>query len=245
MLTVAVLFSLLSLSSAAAIGDAQQPLSQDGMNPALDHVDQAGFVKFPIEAMSDTAFRLHHHAARAFLGDQSYVVLREGEIWKRRSEIWEYLDKHNLDCQEWLDAEIKISQENGRRIFMTGGRIFDADPDRVPQEVIAALQKLSEQEDENATEMRRQRYCNATESDGEFSKMSPEDDTIDGRATLDQSWMVTIPDEYMQYQIPESVVDDAWRAKEAQDKKDILTGKLSVRDVEMPDLSKCKKVEHM
>ncbi|KAG9664123.1 hypothetical protein KCU64_g887, partial [Aureobasidium melanogenum] len=245
MLTIAVLSSLLSLASAAAIRDPPQPLSQAGMDPALDYVDQAGFVKFPIEVMSDTAFRLHHHAAKALLGDKSYVILREGEIWKRRSEIWEYLERHNLHCQDWLDAEMEISQENGRRIFMTGGRIFDADPDHVPQDVIVALQELSEQEDKNATEMRRQRYCNATGFDGQYGNMSLEDDTIEGGVALDQSWMVTIPSEYIQYQIPESVVDDAWSAKEAQDKKDILTGKLSVRDVEMPDLSKCKKAKDM
>lgn len=93
--------------------------------------------------------------------------------------------------------------------------------------------------------MRRQKYRKAAESGGEFSKISPEHDTINGWAAFDQSWMVTVPDEYMQYQIPESVVDDAWRAKEARGKKDILAGKLSVRNVEMPDLSKCKKVKAM
>lgn len=106
----------------------QRPLIQDGINPALDHVDQAGLVKFPIESMSHTAFRLRDRAAEALLGDKSYVILR-GEFWKRRSEIWEYLEKHNMDCQEWLDAEMEIFQENGRRIFTTGGRIFDADPE--------------------------------------------------------------------------------------------------------------------
>ncbi|KAH0383226.1 hypothetical protein KCU92_g5542, partial [Aureobasidium melanogenum] len=245
MLTIAVLSSLLSLASAAAIKDPQQPLFQDGMNTALDHVDQAGFVRFPIEAMSDTVFRLHHHAAKAFLGDQSYIVLREGEIWKRRSEIWNYLEEHNLDCQEWLDAEMEISQENGRRIFMSGGRIFDADPKRVPEDVIAALQKLSEQEHENAMGMRCQKFCNTTQFDGGDSRMSSEDATNEGRATLDQSWMVKIPDEYMQYQISKADLDDLWKAKEDQDKKDILVGKLSVRNVEMPDLSKCKKVQDM
>ncbi|KAG9605372.1 hypothetical protein KCU77_g309, partial [Aureobasidium melanogenum] len=245
MLTITVLSSLLSLASAAAIKDPQQPLLQDGMNPALDHVDQAGFVRFPIEAMSDPVFRLHHHAAKAFLGDQSYIVLREGEIWKRRSEIWNYLEEHNLDCQEWLDAELEISQENGRKIVMSGGRIFDADPKRVPEDVIATLQKLSEQEHENAMGMRRQKFCNTTHFDGGDSRVSFEDDTNEGWATLGQSWMVTVPAEYMQYQVSKTELDNAWRAKEAQDMKDILAGKLSVRNVEMPDLSKCKKVKDM
>ncbi|KAH0150542.1 hypothetical protein KCU67_g10618, partial [Aureobasidium melanogenum] len=75
--------------------------------------------------------------------------------------------------------------------------------------------------------------------------MSSEDATNEGRATLDQSWTVTIPDEYMQYQISKADLDDLWKAKEDQDKKDILAGKLSVRNVEMPDLSKCKKVKDM
>ncbi|KAH0358654.1 hypothetical protein KCU89_g19497, partial [Aureobasidium melanogenum] len=169
-------------------------------------------------AMSDTVFRLHHHAAKAFLGDQSYIVLREGEIWKRRSEIWNYLEEHNLDCQEWLDAEMEISQENGRRIFMSGGRIFDADSKRVPEGVIVALQKLSEQEHENDMGMRCQKFCDTTQFDGGDSKMSSEDATNEGRATLDQSWMVTIPDEYMQYQISKADLDDLWKAKEDQDK---------------------------
>ncbi|KAG9569170.1 hypothetical protein KCU71_g3017, partial [Aureobasidium melanogenum] len=245
MLSIAVLSSLLSLASAAAIRDPQQPLFQHGMNPALDHVDQAGYVRFPIEVMSDTVFRLHHHAAKAFLGDQSYVVLREGEIWKRRSEIWNYLEEHNLDCQEWLDAELEVSQDNGRKIVMPGGRTFDADPKRVPEDVIAALQKLSDQEHENAMEMRRHKFCNTTQFDGGDSRVSSEDDTNEDRPTLDQSWMVTVPDEYMRYQISKADLNDMWKAKEDQDKKDILAGKLSVRDVEMPDLRKCKKVKDM
>ncbi|KAH0333651.1 hypothetical protein KCU81_g9792, partial [Aureobasidium melanogenum] len=245
MLSIAVLSSLLSLASAAAIRDPQQPLSQDGLNPALDHVDQAGFVRFPIEAMSDTMFRLHHHAARAFLGDQSYVVLREGEIWKRRSEIWEYLEKHNLDCQEWLDAEMEPSHKSGRKIFMPSGRIFDIDPRRVPEDVIAALQNLSDQEFENSRELRREKFCNATEFDGRDSNMSSDDDANEGQATLDQSWMVRIPSEYMQYQISKVEMDNMWKEQDEEDKKVILAGELSVRNVEMPDLSKCKKVRDM
>lgn len=243
MLTIALLSLLISTVSAADIGEQQQPLLQDGMDPALDHLDQAGFQRFPIEAMSEFVFRLHHHAAKALLGDQSYVVLREGEIWKRRSDIWQYLDTQNLDCQNWLEAEMSDSQDNGRRIFMSGGRIFDADPKRVPQDVITALQELADQEHENSIEMRRQVFCNATQTDGDHGKVSFDNRLNEERAAHDNRWMVTIPDKYMQYQISEAVVDDMWRAKEEQDKKDILAGKLSVRDVEMPDLRECKKVK--
>ncbi|KAK5999685.1 hypothetical protein QM012_005091 [Aureobasidium pullulans] len=244
MLTTAIIASfLLSFASTAAIGEPQQPLVQNGTNPALEHAEQAGFQRFPIEAMSDTVFRLHHHAAKALLGEGSYVILREGEIWKRRSEIFQYLDKHNLDCQEWMDAEMEMSQENGRKIFMSGGRIFDADPERVPQDVIAALCRLMEQEHENARDMRRQELCNTTQADSGYGKMASEDGLNEDRAATDQSWAVTIPDEYMQYRISEADLDAIWEAREDQDRRKILAGELSVRDVEMPDLRKCKKAE--
>lgn len=244
MLTIAVLSSLLlSSASAAAVGVPQQPLVAHDTNSIFDHVDQAGFQRFPIEAMSDTVFRLHHHAAKTLLGDSSYVVLRDGEIWKRRSEIFEYLDKHNLDCQEWLDTELEFSQENGRRIFMSGGRVFDANPERVPQEVITALQELSDQDHKNMVQFRRSQFCNATQSDGDHGKVFSGDNAREGQDALDQSWMITTPDEYIQYRLTEAVLDNMWRAKQERDHNDILAGKLSVRDVGMPDLSKCIKVE--
>ncbi|KAG9511884.1 hypothetical protein KCV07_g9847, partial [Aureobasidium melanogenum] len=63
--------------------------------------------------------------------------------------------------------------------------------------------------------------------------------------TPDQSWMVPTPDEYQQYLIPEYVSDNMRRAREEQEVKNILAAKLSVRNVEMPDLRKCKKLERM
>ncbi|KAH0285127.1 hypothetical protein M436DRAFT_67760 [Aureobasidium namibiae CBS 147.97] len=249
MLTAALTSSLLlSFASAAAIGNSQQPLDQNGTNATIDHVDQAAFQKFPIEAMSDTVFRLHHHAAKALLSDQSYVVLRQGEIWKRRSEIWHYLRKHDLDCQDWMDAEMGDSRDNRRRIFMSGGRIFDADPERVPQEVIAALQNLADREHENRLGMRCQKLWNATHTDDsntDQGKMSFRDRFNQEHGTPDQSWMIPTPNEYIQYQIPESVLEDMWKASEEREKQDILAAKLSVRNVELPDLRKCKRLERM
>lgn len=243
MLTITLLSLFLSSVSAAAIGGSQQPLLQDGMNPALDHADQAGFQRFAIEVMSEPVFRLHHHAAKALLGDQSYIILRRGEIWQRQFDVWQYLKKQNLDCREWM--QMGFSRDNGRHIFMSGGRIFDADPERVPQEVITALQDLEDQDHKNRIEMRRQNFCNATQTDDDHSKMSFDDRLNEGRAAHDNTWMVTIPDEYLQYQISEAELDNMWRAKEEQDKKDILAGKLSVRNVEMPDLRECKRVKGM
>lgn len=243
MLTIALLSLLLSSVSAVAIGEPQQPLVKDGMNLTLDHADQAGFQKFPIETMSEPVFRLHHHAAKALLGDKSYIILRRGEIWQRQFDVWQYLKKQNLDCREWM--QMGFSRDNGRHIFMSGGRIFDADPERVPQEVITALQDLEDQDHKNRIEMRRQNFCNATQTDDDHSKMSFDDRLNEERAAHDNSWMVTIPDEYLQYQISEVVIDDMWRAQEEHERKNNLAGKLSVRNVEMPDLRKCEKFKGM
>jgi len=139
------------------------------------------------------------------------------------------------------------SQDNGRKIFMSGGRIFDADPERVSQKVITALQNLADREHENRLGMRCQRLWNTTRADNgdnEQDKMSFSDRLGEEHSAPDQSWMVPTPDEYIQYLIPESVLEDMWRAREEQAKKDILGAKLSVRNVAMPDLRKCNKMEH-
>lgn len=249
MLTTGLTCSLLlSFASAAAIGELQQPLVQDGTNATLDHIDQAGFQNFPIEAMSETVFRLHHHAAKALLSDQSYVVLRQGEIWKRRSEIWQYIREHDLDCQEWMDSEIGAYADNANKIFLSGGRIFDVDPERVPQEVIAGLQDLADREHENRLGLRCQKlwdFRQTNHTNSSQSKTSPKDTLDQKHIASDQSWMISTPDEYQQYLIPESVLEDMRRASEEQEKEDILAAKLSVRNVEMPDLRKCTKRERM
>ncbi|CAD0091024.1 unnamed protein product [Aureobasidium vineae] len=249
MLTVAALSSLiLSLATAAAIKEPQQLLvDPEAMDPA---VGQADFKKFAIEDMSDAKFRLHHHAAKTLLSDQSYLVLREGEIERRQSEIWNYLWSLGLDCGYWPDGETEGSQEEPVRVYMSSGRIFDADPERVPQDAVVALQNLTEQEHKNRRDMRRRQMCNFDQSDNDNDKKSSSDD--DGSVRVPEpTWKVTVPDEYMQYLIPDSVLDEenqkienCWREKAEKEKKDILAGKKSVRDLKMPDLSKCKKFEN-
>jgi len=63
-------------------------------------------------------------------------------------------------------------------------------------------------------------------------------------------WKVEVPEEYMQYLIPESILEEEdrmwqehWKAKEEKKEQEILAGKRSVRDMKLPDLSKCTKTE--
>ncbi|KAH0150050.1 hypothetical protein KCU67_g10824, partial [Aureobasidium melanogenum] len=127
MLTSAATFSLLvSLASAAAVANPQQLLVQDVSVPALDPINQTSFKKFAVEDMSDARFRLHHHAVKAMLGDESYLLLRKAEIEARESDIWDYLWKHELSCGDWMNEDDEEEEDPYRpKVYMSGGRVFD------------------------------------------------------------------------------------------------------------------------
>ncbi|KAI4732977.1 hypothetical protein E4T50_16470 [Aureobasidium sp. EXF-12298] len=234
---------LLPLASAAVIGQSQQPLTSETANLTVDLTVK----KFAIDDMSDTKFRLHHVAARALLGDASYIVLREAEIEQRQQEIWQFLWNNELRCSDWgMNTKDELVSEYRPKIWFSDDRVFDADPAHVLQEVIAALEKLLEQEWKERKDMRRQRMCNVPETvDKDTMAMSRD---IPGVPEAD--WHITIPEEYMQYLIPQSVIEEEdkrdgelWQERHELNRKNILAGTRSIRDMEMPDLSKCTKRE--
>ena len=87
MLTLTAISSLLfSVASAAVIGQSQQPFVSD----TTDLTTVLTVKKFAIDNMSDAKFHLHHVAAKALLGDASYIVLREAEIEQRQQDICQF-----------------------------------------------------------------------------------------------------------------------------------------------------------
>ncbi|KAI4740744.1 hypothetical protein E4T50_08835 [Aureobasidium sp. EXF-12298] len=248
MLTFAATFSLLvSLASAAAVANPQQLLVQDALVPALNHINQTNFKKFAVEDMSDAKFRLHHHAVKAMLGDESYLLLRKAEIEARESDVWDYLWKHELSCGDWMNEDDEEEEDPYRpKVYLSGGRVFDADPKSVPQDVIDALEKLSRREWELRSELNHERWCNVNKTDNPLGEKTVGD--LSKKA--EPEWKAIVPEEYLQYQIPDSVLeierkasDDKWKAKDEKHKQDILAGRVSVRNMRMPDLSKCEKLE--
>ncbi|KAH0394045.1 hypothetical protein KCU89_g11779, partial [Aureobasidium melanogenum] len=204
------------------------------------------FKKLAVEDMSDAKFRLHHHAVKAMLGDESYLLLRKAEIRARRSEIWDYLWEHELDCGDWMNEDDEEEDFYRPTVYLSGGRVFDADPKSVPQDVIDALEKLSQREWELRSELHHERYCNVNQTDNPLSEKIVGD--VSKKA--EPEWKAIVPEEYLQYQIPDSVLeierkasDDKWKAKDEKHKQDILAGRVSVRNMKMPDLSKCEKLE--
>lgn len=254
MLTTTALSLLVSLAAAAVISkQPQQVLVQDVQDvplPMIDFTNRTALKRLAIEDMSDAKFRLHHHAAKALLGDQSYLLLRTAEMEQRRSEVWDYLWNQNLSCNSWPEEDANGYQWKPK-IWLSGGRVFDADPERVPQDVIDALNELSEREWKNRRETRHQSYCNVNQTevvqhDGKSKKSDLELAVKDSGPT----WKVEVPEEYLQYLISDSDLEDedrrleeAWKAQEEREKQDILAGRRSVRDMKMPDLSKCEKME--
>lgn len=248
MLTSTALSSLLiSLATAAVIKEPQQLLVQDALKPTIDLSNQTAFKRLAIEDMNDVKFRLHHHAVKALLGDQSYLVLRKAEIRQRESEIWNYLWEHELSCNSWPDED-EDDYQFKPKIWLSGGRVFDADPEHVPQAVIDALEELSETEWKKRREIRHQDYCHVNRTDVVQSKKSEQSglDVVTNRP--EPRWKVEVPKEYLQYLIPESVLEEegkksqeAWKVRDERDKEDILAGRRSVRDMKLPDMSKCQK----
>ncbi|CAD0096019.1 unnamed protein product [Aureobasidium mustum] len=252
MLTSAATFSLLaSMAAAAAVQTPQQLLVQDATIPTIN---QTTFRKFAIEDMSDAKFRLHHHAAKTLLGEDSYLLLRTAELDARENDIWQYLWENEWDCGDWYSGDGDEDEDDHYtpKVYMSDGRVFDADPKSVPQQVIDALEKLSESEWKVRRELQNERYCNANvnhtndASDEHFGKSSK----TDAKPVSEPKWKAEVPEQYLQYLIPESVLQeerkasvDAWKAKDEKHKQDILAGRVSVRNTKMPDLLKCEKME--
>jgi hypothetical protein len=249
MLTFTALSSLLiSLATAAAIKEPQQLLVQDALMLTIDLANQTAFKRLAIEDMNDVKFRLHHHAVKALLGDQSYLVLRKAEIRQRESEIWNYLWEHELSCDSWPDED-EDDYRFKPKIWLSGGRIFDADPEHVPRTVIDALEELSENERNKRREIRHQDYCNVNQT----GIVQREKSEVSGLAVVtnrpESRWKVEVPEEYLKYLIPESVLEEedkasqeVWKIRDEEDKEDILAGRRSVRNMKLPDMSKCQKI---
>ncbi|THY30043.1 hypothetical protein D6C99_10510 [Aureobasidium pullulans] len=252
MLASTIFFSLLaSMVSAAVLTHPLQPLNQDASLLALDQINMTAFERFPIEDMSNAKFLLHHHTVKALVGARSYIALRTQEMEMREREVWNYLWNQSLRCQSWPDDEDDAYPYHPH-IWLSGGRIFNADPERVPQEVITHLEELSEQEGEKRRELRRQSYCNINQTLSEKDKTFDKDkDAVYIVSDApDVGWKAEVPEEYLRYLIPKSVLeeeererDKAWKAKDEKRKREILAGTRSVRDFKMPDLSKCTKRE--
>jgi hypothetical protein len=254
MLISAAFSSLLfSLTAAAAIRDAQQPLLEVAAVPTIDLKNQTAFKRLAIEDMSNAKFRIHHHAVKTLIGDQSYIMLRQAEIQQRESEIWTYLWDHDLDCNSWYDEdedEDKDNFERHARIWMSGGRVFDADPTRVPQDVIDTLHNLTETEWKTRREWRHQQYCEVQQNKTVRDEKSEDRGVKLVTQESGPKWRVEVPEEYLKYLIPESQIEEedrmweeAWKAKDQKKKQEILAGRRSIRDMKLPDLSKCTKIE--
>ncbi|KAI4753818.1 hypothetical protein E4T52_13908 [Aureobasidium sp. EXF-3400] len=238
---------LIPLATAAAIKKPQQLLVQNALTPTIDLANQTAFKRLAIEDMNDVKFRLHHHAVKALLGDQSYLVLRKAEIRQRESEIWNYLWDHELSCDSWPDED-EDDYRFKPKIWLSGGRIFDADPEHVPRAVIDALEELSDNERKKRREIRHQEYCNVNQTDVFQSEKSGKSGLDVVTARPEPRWKVEVPEEYLQYLIPESVLEEedkasqeAWKVRDEKGKEDILAGRRSVRDMKLPDMSKCQK----
>lgn len=249
MLTFAAPFTLLfSSAAAAAVANPQQLLIQDASVPALDHINQTTFRQFAIEDMSEAKFRLHHHAVKAMLGDESYLLLRKAEMDTRESDIWDYLWEHELDCGDWMNEdEDDYEPLYPQRIYLSGRRIFDADPKRVPQDVIDALLEIDKRESMLRSELHRERFCKVNQTK---DNAVDEEDVIIVPEKGEPKWKVAVAEEFLQYQIPDSILemerksrDEEWKAKDEERKQDILAGRVSVRNMKIPDLSKCEKLE--
>ncbi|KAI5235532.1 hypothetical protein E4T42_09682 [Aureobasidium subglaciale] len=229
---------LLTLAAAAVIREPQQPLASETVNLTVDLT----ITEFAIDDMSDAKFRLHHVAARTLLGDASYVALRRAEIDQRQQDIWRFLRNNELRCADWgMDTRDEPVFEYHPRVWFSDARVFDADPAHVPQEAITALEELMEQEWQEREGMRRQRMCNIVDKDTMAMSRDPSD-------VLEDDWRITIPEEYMPYLIPQSVIEEEdkreeefWQERSESNRKKILAGTHSIRDMEMPDLSKCTK----
>ncbi|KAG9601124.1 hypothetical protein KCU77_g280, partial [Aureobasidium melanogenum] len=247
MLASATTFSLLlSLAAAAAVAVPQQLLVQDVSKPAFNQINQTSFKKFAIEDMSDAKFLLHHHAVKALIGDESYLLLRKAELETRESEVWDYLWEHEFNCGDWMNEDEEEEDLWRPKVYLSGGRVFDADPKSVPQDVIDALEKLSQSEWELRSELNHERFCNVNQTDNSLGEKIVGD--VSKKA--EPEWKAIVPEEYLQYQIPDTVLEmerkasnDKWKAKDEERKQDILAGRVSVRNMKMPDLSKCKKME--
>ncbi|KAH0346136.1 hypothetical protein KCU83_g7463, partial [Aureobasidium melanogenum] len=248
MLTSAATFSvLLPLAAAAAVTNPQQLLVQDASVSAVDHINQTSFKKFVIEDMSDAKFRLHHHAVRALIGDESYLLLREAELQTRETEVWDYLWEHELDCGDWMNEDDEEEENLYRpKVYLSGGRVFDADPKSVPQDAIDALEKLSQSEWELRSKLNHELWCNVNQTDNSLGEKTLGD--VPKKA--EPEWKAMVPEEYLQYQILDTVLEmerkasnDRWKAKDEERKQNILAGRVSVRNMKMPDLSKCEKLE--
>lgn len=244
MLTLsAILPLIIPLASAAVIAQSQQLLASNVTNLT----DVLNVKKFAIEDMSAAAFRIHHMAAKALLGDSSYIALRNAEINQREQDIWQSVWKHELRCHDWgMDTEDRPLFEQRPKLWFSDDRVFDVDPAHVPQEAITALKGLAEKERKNRRDMRLQRMCNTTQTvDKGSMAMSSAPSGV-----FEDDWHITIPDEYMQYLIPQGVIEEEdrlmeklWTEQDELNKKKILAGTRSVRDMKMLDLSKCTKRE--
>ena len=136
-----------------------------------------------------------------------------------------------------------------RTIWLSGKRAFNVDPKRVPQDVITHLEELRNQEWEKRRDLRRQELCKVDRTDSSLDEKSKDRDVADA---VDLNWKAIVPEEYLQYMMSESALeeedkkwDEFWKAKEEKRKQEILAGKRSVRNMKMPDLSRCEdSVKH-
>ncbi|KAI4853990.1 hypothetical protein E4T44_00485 [Aureobasidium sp. EXF-8845] len=252
MLTFAACSSLLvSLAAAAAIRDAQQPLLEVAAVQMIDLKNQTAFKRLAIEDMSNAKFRVHHHAVKALLGDQSYITLRKAEVQQREAEIWTYLWNYDLDCDSWQDEEDDEDKYQSQpRIWMSDGRVFEADPALVPQDVINTLHNLTESEREYRRERRHQQYCEVQQNKTAQEESSEESGLELITKGSGPEWKAKVPEEYLRYLISESTLEEedriwqeVWKAKEEKKKQEILAGRRSVRDMKLPNLSKCVKYD--
>ncbi|KAI5206830.1 hypothetical protein E4T39_02250 [Aureobasidium subglaciale] len=252
MLSLAKLSLLLPIATAAVIQDVQKPLSPSQIyisNVTLANISMPSFRKFAIEDMSTTTFHLHHKATKLLLGDHSYLVLRRAELEDRESAIWDWLWENDLECGNWADDDDEMDEpehDKQPRIWLSDNRVFNVDPQAVPRHVISALQDLATQEWKTRSQMSRESYCSGLQDTSKHGEKSSNGNL----AASEPTWKAVVPDEYLVYQIPSSVLEqemereqEVWKASAEKKKQDILAGRLSVRDLKMPDLAKCVKLE--
>lgn len=241
MLTMKTSFVFLSIALAAATPvfdpSQQKPLHEVEATPITKPTNTTSpqpthptaiptFIPFVIETMSNAHFKLHHKFTKAFLGERSYLMLRRAEIDQRTSDIDEFVYGQDWNCPGWpIDASV-LSWE--KVVHLPDGRMFDMDPLRVPEDVRAGLTNISD----SAYETVRSWGCFANWDQNKGDER------------------FQIPEEYLQYEVLPEAMEEFWKesdrkylaCREKQDRK-ILRGEWSVRDIVVPDLWKCTKIE--
>lgn len=220
MLRTAFLISLASGIVAAVVLDGHQTPLFPGIEASSPALPSPAFHTFAIENMSDAHYYLHHLVIKALVGETSYVTLREGEIQRRQIEIDMYIRANNLCCAGYTP----YARDPNRPLWIEfrNGRVFNADPQVVPMEIIHGLEELKK------------------EGHARFDLDIGKGEVITA---------LPVPERFLPYEIMDREIEEYSQARKrryeerkAEEKEKILGGELSVRDIVVPDFGACVEI---